>query len=183
MCRPRTRTSAARSSSPAPPASNHTIQGGYLNDPRKRTNNSGIQSLVIDPRSEVDRENPNWYAYGNYRGVLRNNLLAEVQYSERRFQFLKDGGTSLTITDSPFVGTCYCTVYNAPYFDATDPEARNNQQFTGNLTNYWSRGGRHETKNGYEFFRSQRTGGNSQSSTSYVFGADFVTEGRRDPGH
>ncbi len=26
---------------------------------------------------------------------------------------------------------------------------------------------------GYEFFRSQRTGGNSQSSTSYVFNADF----------
>ena len=70
-----------------------------------------------------------------------------------------------TITDSPFVGTCYCTIYNAPYFDATDPESRNNRQFTGNLTNYWNRGGRHETKYGYEFFRSQRTGGNSQSST------------------
>ena len=163
------------------PASNHTIQGGYLNDPRKRTNNSGLQSLVIDPRSEVNRENPNWYAYGNYRGVLRNNVLAEFQYSERRFQFLKDGGTSLDITDSPFVGTCYCTVYNAPYFDATDPESRNNKQFTGNLTNYWNRGGRHETKYGYEFFRSQRTGGNSQSSTWYVFGADFVTNADGTP--
>jgi hypothetical protein len=162
-------------------AANHTIQGGYLNDPRKRTNNSGIQSLVIDPRSEVDRENPNWYAYGNYRGVLKSNMLAEVQFSERRFQFLKDGGTSQAITDSPFVGTCYCTVYNAPYFDATDPEARNNKQFTGNITNYWSAGGRHETKTGYEFFRSQRTGGNSQSSTSYVFGADYLTKADGTP--
>ena len=40
---------------------NHTLQFGYLNDPRKRTNNSGLQSLIIDPHSEVDRENPNWY--------------------------------------------------------------------------------------------------------------------------
>src|SRR6185436_2077953 len=101
--------------------------------PRQRTNNSGIQANLIDPRAEVDRQNPNWYAYGNYHGVVRNNLLAEVQYSERRFQFLGDGGTSLAIKDSPFVGTCYCTFYNAPYFDATDPEARNNRQFTGNL--------------------------------------------------
>src|SRR6185503_4150288 len=66
-------------------AANHTIQAGYLNDPRKRTNNSGIQANLIDPRAEVDRQNPNWYAYGNYHGVVRNNLLAEVQYSERRF--------------------------------------------------------------------------------------------------
>jgi carboxypeptidase family protein/TonB-dependent receptor-like protein len=161
---------------------NHTLQFGYLNDPRKRTNNSGFQSAVIDPHSEVDRENPNWYAYGNYRGVIRSNFLAEVQYSERRFQFLKDGGTDTNlVTGSPFVGTCYCTIYNAPYFDATDPESRNNRQVTGSITNYWNAGGRHETKSGYEFFRSQRKGGNSQSPTSYVFGVDFVANADGTP--
>jgi hypothetical protein len=161
---------------------NHTLQFGYLNDPRTRTNNSGIQSLIIDPHSEVDRSNPNWYSYGNYRGVLGSNLLAEVQYSERRFQFLNDGGTDTNlVTGSPFVGTCYCTVYNAPYFDATDPESRNNKQFTGNVTNYWNAGGRHETKSGYEFYRSQRKGGNSQSPTSYVFGVDFVANADDTP--
>jgi outer membrane receptor protein involved in Fe transport len=156
---------------------NHTIQGAFLNDPRKRTNNSGFQSTVIDPRSEVDRENPNWYSYANYRGVFGSNVLGEVQYSERRFEFVNDGGTSKNIVDSPFVGSCYCTTYNAPYFDASDGEQRNNRQFTGNLTNFWNAGGRHETKYGYEFYRSQRTGGNSQSSTSYVFGADFLSAG------
>jgi len=155
-------------------ANNHTLQGGFLDDPRKRQNNSGIQSLLIDPRSEVDRENPNWYSYGNYRGVLGANTLVEVQASERRFEFKGDGGTSLDIVDSPFVGVCYCNVFNAPYFDATDPEARNNRQITGNVTNFWEGAGRHETKAGYEFFRSTRTGGNSQSSTSYVFAADFL---------
>jgi carboxypeptidase family protein/TonB-dependent receptor-like protein len=161
---------------------NHTVSGAYLNDPRKRTNNSGAQSLLVDPASAVDRENPNWYMYYNYRGVLNSNMLAELQYSERRFQFKGDGGTGSDITaNSPFVGTCYCTFYNAPYFDATDPEDRDNRQFTGNITNFWNRGGRHETKYGYEFFRSHRTGGNSQSPTSYVFAVDYLTDAAGSP--
>ena len=153
-------------------APNHTLQGGYLNNYRERTNNSGLQSFVIDPDSEVDRTNPNMYYFTNYRGV-RGNMMIEAQYSQRKFKFADDGGTSTDIVDSPFISlTCAC-LYNAPYFDATDPENRNNRQFSGNVTSYWTRGGRHETKVGYEFFRSQRTGGNSQSSTSYVFNADF----------
>jgi hypothetical protein len=162
-------------------SANQTIQGGYLNDPRKRTNNSGVQALLIDPNSQTNRENPNWYAYANYRGILKSDLLAEAQYSERRYEFKGDGGTSKEIVDSPFVGTCQCAFYNAPYFDATDPEQRNNRQLTGNLTNYWNGSGRHETKYGYEFFRSQRTGGNSQSSTGYVFWVDHLTTAAGTP--
>jgi hypothetical protein len=156
-------------------APNHTLQGGYLNNYRERTNNSGLQSFVIDPASETDRTNPNMYYFTNYRG-LRGNLMFEAQYSQRKFKFADDGGTSTDIIDSPFISlTCAC-LYNAPYFDATDPENRNNQQITGNVTSFWTRAGRHETKVGYEFFRSQRTGGNSQSSTGYVFNADFVLQ-------
>ena len=72
-------------------------------------------------------------------------------------------------------------MYNGPYFDATDPENRDNQQVTGNVTRFWTRSGRHETKLGYEWFRSQRTGGNSQSSTSYVFNADFARDAAGAP--
>src|SRR5262245_53392543 len=158
-------------------APNHTLQGGYLNNPRTRTNNSGLQAFVIDPHSEVDRSNPNHYYYTNYRGVF-GNMLVEAQYSHRKFKFQDDGGTSPSILESPFLALeCQC-VYNAPYFDATDPENRNNRQLTGNVTRYWDARGRHDTKIGYEFFRSQRTGGNSQSSTSYVFNSDFL----RGPG-
>ncbi len=46
---------------------------------------------------------------------------------------------------------------------------------TGSLTYFAEGKGRHEIKTGYEWFRSQRTGGNSQSATSYVFDADYVT--------
>ena len=157
-------------------APNQTIQGGYLNNYRERTNNSGLQSFVIEPASEVDRTNPNMYYFTNYRGV-RGNTIWEAQFSQRKFKNANDGGTSTNIVDSPFISlTCACA-YNAPYFDATDPENRNNQQITGNVTTFWNGRGRHETKVGYEYFRSQRTGGNSQSSTSYVFNADFVMQG------
>ena len=65
-------------------ANNHTIQGGYLNNYRERTNNSGLQSFIIDPASEVDRTNPNMYYFTNYRGV-RGNMIWEGQYSQRKF--------------------------------------------------------------------------------------------------
>jgi hypothetical protein len=163
-------------------AQNHTIQGGYLNNARTVSNTSGIESFVIDPHSLITRSLPNWYYYTNYHGVVSDRLLVEAQYSERRFKFQGDGGTSTNILDSPILSATQCAcLYNAPYFDATDPEQRNNRQLTASVTDYWQLGGRHETKGGYEFFRSQRTGGNSQSSTSYVFNADFATDPAGNP--
>ena len=159
----------------------HTLSGGYLTNATNLTNSSTIQSLIIDPRSEENFSEPNNYFYTNYKGVLGDSLLVEAQYSQRHFAFLDAGGTSTAITDSPFFALNCACIYNAPYFDATDPENRNNKQLTGSVTKYWKLRGRHETKSGYEWFRSQRTGGNSQSSTSYVFDADFGTDASGAP--
>jgi hypothetical protein len=156
-------------------APNHTLQFDFLNNPLTVTNNSGVQQLLIDPHAEVDRGQANHYWVGNYKGIVRN-LLIEAQISQRKFSFVDDGGTSTNIVDSPFVAlSCVC-IYNAPYFDATDPESRNNYQGTANVTKFWTGHGRHDTKFGYEFFRSQETGGNSQSPTNYVFNSDFLTD-------
>ncbi len=161
-------------------AESHTLQGSYLNNPRTVTNASGLQSLIVDPRSEATPSYPNWYYYTTYRGVARK-VLIEAQYSQRKFRFDGDGGTGTDIHDSPFIALeCPC-LYNAPYFDATDPNNRNNRQLTANATTFWSRGGRHDTKFGYEMYRSQTIGGNSQSPTSYVFNADFVRDAGGDP--
>ncbi|HEY1910131.1 MAG TPA: carboxypeptidase regulatory-like domain-containing protein [Vicinamibacterales bacterium] len=163
-------------------APGHTIAGGFLTNSTNLTNNSGLFSYVIDPHSLVNYSEPNNYFYTNYKGVLGSSLLVEAQYSQRHFRFDGDGGTSTAITDSPFLSATQCAcLYNAPYFDATDGENRNNKQLTGSVTKFWNRGGRHETKGGYEWFRSQRTGGNSQSSTSYVFSSDFVTNADGTP--
>lgn len=162
-------------------APSHTVTGGYVNNSQKNLNTPTF-SFSIDPATLSDQNRPNWYAFGNYRGVLRNNLLLEGQWSERRWRTDNVGGTSLNIVDSPFITlTQALGHYNAPYFDATDPEQRNNRQFTGNATYLLGGGGgSHEIKAGYEFFRSQNIGGNSQSSTSYVFDADYLTDANGD---
>jgi hypothetical protein len=163
-------------------APRHTVQGGYLNNHTKAENTSGVRSLVMDPRGLVNPTQPNEYYFTNYRGILRNNLLAEAQYSHRTLKFQNSGGTSTAIVDSPFRPvTQESAVYNAPYFDATDPEARNNRQLTGSLTSFFEAGGRHEVKTGYEWFRSQLKGGNSQSSTNYIFFADFLADADGNP--
>jgi hypothetical protein len=156
--------------------SNHTVQGGYVNNHLERKNRPTF-AFSIDPHTLGNELRPNWYTFFTYRGVLGNNLLAEAQYSERKFSFLGSGGTSTALVDSPFITlTQDLGHYNARYFDATDPEERNNRQITGNLTYVVQGGGQHEIKGGYEWFRSQNTGGNSQSATNYVFDADYATD-------
>ena len=159
---------------------NHTLQFDFLNDPRTVTNDSGVRDFLMDPRSVTDISYPNHYWVTNYKGIVGRSLV-EAQVSQRKYEFVNSGGTSTDIHDSPFLAlSCVC-LYNAPYFDATDGEQRNNYQGTANLTTFWTGRGRHDTKIGYEFFRSQQTGGNSQSSTSYVFISEFLTDAAGSP--
>jgi len=163
-------------------AQNHTIQGGYLNNARTTSNTSGILSLIADPRALVTRTLPNSYYYTNYRGVLGAGTLVEAQFSQRHFEFQNDGlPGSTNILDSAFYAPSLNVLYSAPYFCACDPEQRNNRQLTGAVTNFWTAGGRHQTKTGFEWFRSQRTGGNSQSATQYVFNSDFLLDASGAP--
>jgi hypothetical protein len=163
-------------------APNHTIQGGYLNNARTVSNTSGVFGLVADPASLITRSTPNSYYYTNYRGVIGSGMLVEAQYSQRHFEFQGDGlPASTNILDSPFLSNSFGLIYHAPYFCACDPEQRNNRQLTGAVTNFWNAGGRHETKSGFEWFRSQRTGGNSQSPTQYVFNSDWATDAAGNP--
>lgn len=162
-------------------APGQTVQGGFVNNSRTISNTPSFD-FSIEPATLTTQKLPNWYAFGNYRGTLSNNLIAEGQYSERRYTFEGVGGTSTAIIDSPFITlTQELGHYNAPYFDATDPEERNNRQLTGSVTYVKSGKGTHELKGGYEYYRSQNTGGNSQSATSYVFDADYLTDVEGSP--
>ena len=158
-------------------AENHTIQGGFLNNPRTVTNDSGIFTFAMEQDVLVDRKFPNHSYFTNYRGVIGEGALFEAQYSQRKFRFDNSGGSDTNLlTGSPFISATQCAcLYNAPYFVTADPTARNNRQFTANSTVFWNGGGRHDTKVGYEWFRSQLQGGNSQSPTDYVFNVDFVS--------
>src|SRR5262249_44740798 len=69
--------------------------------------------------------------------------------------------------------------FNAPYFDSTDPEDRNNRQIAASLSYFLTTPstGSHDFKFGYENFRTINIGGNSQSATNYVFDADYLGQG------
>jgi carboxypeptidase family protein len=163
-------------------AQNHTIQGGYLNNATTTDHTSGLLSLIADPASLITRSLPNSYYYTNYKGVFGSGTLVEGQYSQRKFEFKGEGlPASTDILDSPFFSNEFGLVYHRPYFSSSDPEQRNNRQLTGAVTNFFGGAGQHQMKSGFEFFRSQRTGGNSQSPTQYVFNTDWLKDAAGQP--
>ena len=76
-------------------ASNHTVQGGYVYNKTEQRDRTPL-SFTIDSNALITVPIPNWSAFGNYRGILRNDLLVEAQYSERKFKFDGFGGTART---------------------------------------------------------------------------------------
>jgi hypothetical protein len=157
-------------------AANQTFQGGYVSNYTETSDRPSLGDS-IDQFALITDQRPNWYMFGNYRGVLGDNLFAEVQYSERRMAFENSGGTDTALVNSPFLTiTQESAQYNAPYFDGNDPEERNNRQLTGNVTTFLQGHGRHELKAGYEFYRSQLTGGGGQSATDYIFYSDYAVD-------
>ena len=166
-------------------AANHNLQVNYIKQTNEQLNNATINTTnSIDLKTLVNRETPADLFVARYDGALSTNMYAEAQFSKKSFGFRNTGGTSTDIFDSPFLalgrsGIPVNAHYNAPYFDSTDPEDRNNEQFAGALSYFLSTGsaGRHDLKFGGEHFTSYRTGGNSQSSTGYVFLVDPVVVG------
>ncbi len=160
----------------ATPFANQTFQGNYTTNPTTETV-PAIGGFEIEPATLVTRNTPNNVFGANWRGVLGSKILAEAAYSQRHFSFLNAGGSSTVMSDSPIFTLTQNGgnwEYNAPYFDATDPEDRNNRQLTANLSYSANKAGRHDLKGGWEWYRSSRTGGNSQAATNYVFVSDFV---------
>jgi outer membrane receptor protein involved in Fe transport len=164
------------------PAQGHTISGDYINNSTAQNNRFSLNSNSLDPSVLVNETQPNSLFVTNYSGVLANKYFATLQFSQKKFAFQNAGGTNTAITASPIrtrgiiAGEQPNLLYAAPFFSALDPEERNNRQFTGSLSYTLStkRTGTHDIKGGGEYYRSQRTGGNSQSATGYVFQADYL---------
>jgi outer membrane receptor protein involved in Fe transport len=164
-------------------ANNHTFQGSFLNDDLKQTGVRGINASAVDPRVLTVREIPQKLGVVNWNGVLSSQLFATAQWSRKEYGFRGNGGTSTAIIDSPFRtrgggGIPASRLYNAPYFDANDPEDRNNQQLTGSVSYFLSgpRAGSHDIKAGVERYTSTNIGGNSQTATGYVFWSNYVVD-------
>ena len=167
----------------ATPLPNHTVTVAFTDNATTQKNRAGLAGS-LEPRTLVTRQLPNNLFVANWNGVLGPRMFATAQVSQKKLGFRNTGGTSTAIADSPFRtrglnGIPANQHYNAPFFDSTDPEDRNNRQVAGSLSTLLSSGraGTHDLKGGFEWFRSTNTGGNSQTSTGWVFYSDYVNNG------
>ena len=168
------------------PSAGHTVQGSFI-DNATDLRQPALPSS-IDPATFTTPSTPNRLFAANWHGVLGPRTFATAQYSQKWWKLQNAGGTSNAIVDSPFLTRGVLGVpgglqYNAPYWDSTDPEQRNNRQFTASVSQMLSspRFGTHEVKGGFEHFVSTRVGGNSQTSTGYVFQADYKLDASNHP--
>ena len=164
------------------------MQGGFTEQPHRCRRQRGLGLAGHRPARARDAQLPQKiWSWPTGTACCRRSC------SRRRSSRSKQSGLprtpaapSTAILDSPFRtrgldGIPASQHYNAPFFDSTDPEDRNNRQFTGSLSTLLSsgKGGSHDLKGGFEWFRSTNTGGNSQTSTGYVFYSDYVNNARR----
>jgi hypothetical protein len=164
----------------------HTLQGTVIDN---RTNlRQPSLGASIDPATLTTPSTPNRIVAATWRGVLGARTFAEAQFSRKSWRLENAGGTSAAIVDSPFLtrgvsGVPANLQFNGPYFDSTDPEARDNRQLTASVSQMLSshRAGTHEVKGGFEYFTSTRVGGNSQSLSGYVFQSDYKTDAAGRP--
>src|SRR5687768_4658176 len=165
-------------------AAAQTVQASFIGNATEQRNASAVNAAaLLDASMLTTRQLPNRLMALNYHGSVTPLLYVDAQYSEKKQGFKNNGGTSSDVRNSPF-RTLGATVpggllYNAPYLDATDPESRNNRQFTGSLAYLLATDsfGSHELKGGGEYFVNEGIGGNSQSSTGVVFVTDYLMAG------
>jgi hypothetical protein len=165
---------------------NHTIQGSFVDNYTEQIDRASLNpALSLDTTVLSTPQQPNKLFVTNYSGVLGSRLLVTGQYSQKKWGVRNAGGTSTAIADSPFrargvaPGTTAGQHYHAPFFSSLDPEDRDNSQYAGGVAYFLTTRamGSHNLKAGGEQFTSSRKGGNSQSSTNYVFQSDYLITG------
>jgi hypothetical protein len=170
-------------------APGQTLQGTFIDS---RTNQYAVSHPnAIDPRALTEPVTSNRLGVATWRGVVAGRAFATAQYSQKFWEVNDNGGTSTNVFDSPFLtrgttsGVPANLEYSAPYFDSTDPDARNNRQATASLSYLVGRKGfgSHELKTGGEYFVSTRRTGNSQTSTGYIFSTDYKLDAAGKPAY
>ena len=157
-------------------AQGHTLEGSYMRNSTGRVRPTF--GFSRDPATLTSPTFPNDLWVATYRGAVSTSLFIEGQVSRREAGFRDTGGTSTNILDSPFITvTQGLGHFNAPYFDSSDPEDRNNRQVTASATYLLpTNAGTHSIKGGVEHFQTTRTGGNSQTSTGFVFVTEYAED-------
>lgn len=164
-------------------ADQHTLVAGFMDRDSSQVRPSLGAGSTLQTIETI--EFPQQLVKFGYNGVWSPSVFAEAQYSEKEFGFrhIPQGEVSTDISDSPircWLDSSDCA-YNAVYFDATDPEDRDNEQLTANLSWFGDTGaGTHDVKFGFEDFTNINVGGNSQSATDWVLFIDPLKDANGD---
>src|SRR5687767_3835132 len=166
----------------ATPLTNQTVQVQYLD--RRQQRFAPSLPITIDPTAGDRTDTPGHLFATNWNGVVADRFFATAQYS-RKANHPRFGNTSTRLEDSPFLTIGRVSPgglhFGPAYFDRTDPEDRDNNQLTGSVSYFGSKPGwgTHDVKAGAEMFSLVLRGGNSQSSTGYLFNTDFASTAGR----
>ena len=167
----------------ATPLTNQTVQVQYLD--RRQTE---VRAVAAD-HDRSDRERSHRYARTPVRHELERRraepllrdraVLAEGQPSALRQHQHAAAGLAVP-HDWPRRRRAAC-ISDPRISIAPIPEDRDNNQLTGSVSYFGSRPGwgTHDVKAGVEVFSLVLRGGNSQSSTGYLFNTDYATAGGR----
>ncbi|HEX7704859.1 MAG TPA: TonB-dependent receptor [Thermoanaerobaculia bacterium] len=155
-------------------APSHSLMVNYLDNPLTSSNNNQLgvyEFQALDPEIEQAED----FKAAHYSGIFSNNLLGEINWSERRFTFVGYGGENRDVyAGTPiYQGVGGAGVANAPYFcGVCDDELRNNELLTAKMTYFLgTRGlGSHNIVGGYERYNEFRLSNNYQSPTNLVIG-------------
>ena len=145
-----------------------------------QNDSEGVFALFgIDPRTIDEYSIDHDYLALRYTGVLGRNLLAEARFSEH--DVLTDiGGVGRDLRDSPFLPLSGgFAVYNAPIFDEADSSLDFEDEILAGIVSTFRstpRLGSHDLKLGFERFTTTQFGGLSQSSTEFLWIADYLTD-------
>ena len=167
-------------------ADKHQLQAQFTD--REQTETDSSFSFSATPDTLRARTDPSDLRVARYNGILTSTLFGELQASEKTFGFRyehgvgadRTPGSASFIQNTPFFdffGNSGAH-YQAPYFDGTDPEDRDNEQLAGALSFFLDApvAGTHDLKFGVEDFTSILRGGNSQSPTDFVMAADVAVD-------
>jgi outer membrane receptor protein involved in Fe transport len=152
----------------------------YLDITRDQTNNCFISCIEMS-NIDLARSLPNDFLTAQYNGVITNNWLAEVSYSQKNFAFEGSGGDLRAVPGQSSIadiaratagwdGADSGAFFGAPVFcGVCDAEERNNELFIIKSTYYLSTAnfGSHNIVAGYENWDEQRIANNYQSGSDF----------------
>lgn len=149
--------------------SNHNVVASYTDVKDKDGGN--FFGTILDTRSVADRELPNSLFTAQYNGVLTQNLLLTVNYSNKKFSFVNSGAKSTDLIDGTLMidnptGRRY---WSPTFCGVCGPEERNNFDWTGKASYFLSTRsmGSHNLVAGVDRFSETRLVNNHQSGSDF----------------